>query len=48
MKSHRIATKSGKFLDALIHGKYHKCKYYKMCEDARKDRWENIERSAEF
>ncbi len=48
MKSHRITTKFGKFLDTILHGKWHKCKYYKTCEDARADTWKSIERNAEF
>ncbi len=48
MKSHRITAKSGKLLDAILHGKWRKCKYYKMCEDARKDSMENIGKSVEF
>jgi hypothetical protein len=38
MKSHCITAKFGKFLDYLIHGKWHKCRYYKTCEDARAER----------
>ncbi len=31
----KITSKSGKFLDTILHGKWKKCKYYKTCEDAR-------------
>jgi hypothetical protein len=48
MKNHTFTAKFGKFLDTILHGKYRKCKYYKTCKDARKNAWENIERSAEF
>ena len=37
MKNHSFGKKFGKFFDTLLHGKWKKCKYYKTCEDARKE-----------